>query len=557
MPPLVNEVQQFGGLSPKIAPHLLPNGGAQIANNARLYSGALRAWNFPTNISVGLRSGSIMSIFCYEEEYWLNWITDVDVVRSPIGGDMYKRIYWTGDVIPRMSVLGLVNQTAPYPTAYYQLGIPAPLLAPTVAMQGTAGQTQYREERAYCYTYVSNYGEEGPPSPVSALVNYYSDQNNPISVTGMSSAPTGNYYVTTINVYRTLTGSTSTQYQFVESIPVAQGPAGFTDTVLDSALGLVLPSSTWDPPPSDLIGLIALPCGALAGFHTNEVCFSEVYLPHAWPVEYRISFDRNIVALGNWGTSILVMTDGYPFLVTGSAPGQFVYEKLEVGHACVSKRGVVDMGYGILYPSPDGLILAGTITLENVTKNIMTRDDWQKFNPSSIQAAYYNGLYFGFYDATSIGGIKGGFVFDPGITNAAYTISSNPTFSMLDAYATACWRDVVTDSMYICVPNGANSMLQQWDATTTPISYTWKSKPFYNPHPMNLGVAQILADDYSNVNIQVFADGVSKYSGAVTSDDAFRLPSGFRAHRYEFELTGTSNVNKAFLGDVMSSLAQV
>jgi hypothetical protein len=269
-----------------------------------------------------------------------------------------------------------------------------------------------------------------------------------------------------------------------------------------------------------------------------------VYLPHAWPVDYRIAVDWPVVSIQVYGTSILVMTEGFPFLLIGSLPGQMTRQKLEVGHACVSKRGVVDMGYGIIYPSPDGLVLAGTMTLDVATKTIMTRDDWQKFNPSSIQACYFNGCYFGFYNT---GSVTGGFIFDP--------ISMG--FSTLDTYATEAWRDVLTDSMYLITQSNGVSSLNQWDAGSSLMSYTWKSKPFYNPHPMNLGVAQILADDYNNLNIQVFADGVSKYQTAVVNDDAFHLPAGFRAHRYEFQLTGTSAVNKAYLADVMSSVAAV
>jgi hypothetical protein len=541
MPPLVNVIEQFGGLAPRVAPHLLPNGAAQVANNVKLYSSAIRPWKVPGDVTATLKSGTIKTLFLYENQYWLNWTTDVNVVRSPIGGDIYKRIYWTGDIEPRMSVLGVANSSPPYPTGYYKLGIPAPATRPTCVMQGTAGAADKKQVRAYCYTYVSNYGEEGPPSPVSLLVDYYTDQNNQINLSNMDTAPTGNYNIVSKNIYRTNTGSTETDYQFVDTIPV--GTTTYADTKASSALGLILPSATWDPPPSDLKGLIALPCGALAGFHSNEVCFSEVYLPHAWPVDYRISVDWPVVALGVYGTSVLVMTEGMPFLIIGSQPGQMSRQKLEVGHACVSKRGVVDMGYGIIYPSPDGLVLAGTSNLELATKSIMTRDDWQKYNPSSIHACYFNGLYVGFYET---GVVRGGFVFDP-----QYNV-----FTTLDYYATAAYLDVITDNMYVGVQIAGTNYVKQWDAGATNMSYTWKSKPFYNPFPMNLGVAQVLADDYTNLNLEIFADGVSKYSAAVLNDDAFHLPAGFRAHKYELQLTGTSGVNKVYLGDVMSSVAQ-
>jgi hypothetical protein len=545
--PVVNVVESFGGIVPRLAPHLLPQNGAQVANNVKLYSNTIRPWKVPLNVSATLKTGTIQSIFLYEKQYWLNWTTDVDVVRSPIGGDMYKRIYWTGDVEPRMSAFGLVNQSAPYPSGCYKLGIPAPIHAPQVTRNGAVGQEQYKKTRAYCYTYVSNYGEEGPPSPVSALVDWYPQAGSPptdntVTLSQIDSAPTGNYYITSINIYRTNTGSTETDYQFVAALPVGQ--TSYTDAVADAALGLILPSSSWDPPPSDLKGLISLPCGALAGFHSNEVCFSEVYLPHAWPVDYRIAVDWPIVSIGVYGTSILVMTEGFPFLIIGSAPGQMTRQKLEVGHACVSRRGVVDMGYGIIYPCPDGLVLAGTTTLDVATKPLMTRDDWRKFNPSSIHACYYNGCYIGFYNT---GTVTGGFIFDP----------VNTTFSTLDTYATTAFRDILTDSMYIVTQSGGVNYLQSWDAGSANIGYTWRSKPFHNPFPMNLGVAQVLADDFSNVSIEIFADGVSRYHASVLNDDAFHLTAGFRAHKYEFQLTGTSPVNKVYLGDVMTSVAGV
>ena len=44
-------------------------------------------------------------------------------------------------------------------------------------------------------------------------------------------------------------------------------------------------------------GLIALPNGVFAGFTGKRICFSEPFLPHAWPVAYRITLEEEIVSI--------------------------------------------------------------------------------------------------------------------------------------------------------------------------------------------------------------------------------------------------------------------
>mgnify|MGYP001502416508 CR=1 FL=1 len=68
----------------------------------------------------------------------------------------------------------------------------------------------------------------------------------------------------------------------------------------------VIPSTDWIAPPDDdtalypdgpMKGLISLPGGILAGFTGKRICFSEPFLPHAWPVNYRITLEEEIVGI--------------------------------------------------------------------------------------------------------------------------------------------------------------------------------------------------------------------------------------------------------------------
>ena len=44
-------------------------------------------------------------------------------------------------------------------------------------------------------------------------------------------------------------------------------------------------------------GLTAIGNGIFAGFSGKRLCFSEPFLPHAWPVAYRITLEDEIVGI--------------------------------------------------------------------------------------------------------------------------------------------------------------------------------------------------------------------------------------------------------------------
>jgi hypothetical protein len=384
------------------------------------------------------------------------------------------------------------------------------------------------ETRAYVYTYVSIYGEEGPPCLASTTVDIAPGQS--ATVSGMDAAPTGAFHIATKRIYRTNTGSSSTAYQFVAEVPVAS--TTYVDSIASSALGEVMISLDWDMPPAGLSGLINLPNGSLAGFTGNQVCFSEPYQPHAWPIGYRLTTDYPIVAIGAFGTSILVTTTGMPYLITGSVPGSMTQEKAEKGESCVSKRGLVDMGYAIVYPGPDGLWLAGPGVLQKATEKIMARSDWQAFNPSSITGCMYDGKYIGFYN----NGTPGSFVFDPATSD----------FTTASIYATAACIVPQTGKLYLQIGDSLN----QWDAGASAETLTWRSKKFQMNRSLNMAAAKVIADGYP-VTFKLISDGVLKLTRVVTDTRPFRLPSGFLSDCIEFEVSCENVIDAVYVVESM------
>jgi len=159
------KIEGFGGVIPRLGARLLPNNGAQIAQNAKLFSGELRSWFQATLINTPTKGGNLQSMFRMyttgtgAADFWLSWTDDVDAVRGPIAGDTAFKIYYTGDStgIGGPKKTNLVLSTASgtdYPHDYLEMGVPAPGSAPTII--GTGGTSTVSLTRIYAYTYVTS-----------------------------------------------------------------------------------------------------------------------------------------------------------------------------------------------------------------------------------------------------------------------------------------------------------------------------------------------------------------------------------------------------------------
>ncbi|MDD5523663.1 MAG: hypothetical protein PHV90_00335 [Smithella sp.] len=292
------------------------------------------------------------------------------------------------------------------------------------------------ETRGYVYTFVNGYGAEGPPSPVSSLIDIY--DGNTAAITGMDGNPdttTQKYNITKKRIYRLNQSSTSAIYQFVAEVDVDE--ASYDDSILDSALSEVLATAEWEAPPVGIQGIKALPNGGLVGFVGNLLCFSVPGYPHAWPTSYQKPTDYPIVGLGVFGTTVGVLTSGIPYLAVGSDPSNVVMETMDLGYSCMSKRGIIQAGDIIVYPCPEGLAAIGPGVREIITEGVMTRQDWQRlYNPETINAYFWEGKYIGFYESN---GIKAGFMFD----------IKSKDLTDLTFYAAAGYRDKGTGTLYL------------------------------------------------------------------------------------------------------------
>jgi hypothetical protein len=478
----------FRGEQPRIIPRLLPETAAQRAINARLDDGGLTPFRVPAKEADA--SAGKKTIYKHGAD-WLTFDTVVDAAPGPVATD---RLYYTGDGVPKMRV----------GTDVYDLAIAAPSPALT-AVLGGAGSGDV-STRIYVYTWVTDFGEESEPSPASNAVDW--QPGNTVTLSGFAATP-ANREITKQRIYRSQTGTTGTWFYLVAERAAAS--TDFVDNVAVDALQEPLPSADWNAPPAGLAGLKAGPNGMMAAFAGKDVYFCEPWRPHAWPEKYVQTADYAIVGLAWIGTALVIMTEGQPYLASGTAPETMRMDKLETNLPCINQRGIVDLGYAVAYPSHEGLVAAradGTIGI--VSSRLFDRDSWLALSPSTFVAAQHAGRYAAFYDTTDANGarVAGAIFIDPGgegdlirsadIAAAAfYELESGGLF-FLDALDNDIYR--------LDAPGAIRARLY------------WKSKPFILPYPENFGVIRIDANATLTGDEQ--ANDAAAQAGAIAANAA-------------------------------------
>ena len=450
---------QFSGEIPRLIARLLPDTGSQHAENVRLDDGGLTPVRQSRKAHVFEGLTDIQTIYKFGDT-WLGWSNVVHAVPGPVADD---RLYYTGDGAPKMRV----------GTTVYDLAVPYPTVALTGTVTGTGAGDVIT--RLYVYTWVTSFGEESEPCPISADINWQAGQT--VTLSGFQSAPAGRG-ITLQRIYRSQTSnSAGTDLFLIEER--AATTANYTDTHAPDDFAEVIPSRDWNQPPADLKGLIALPNGMMAGFSGKQLCFCEPYRPHAWPEKYRLTTAYDIVGLGAYGTTIVAATKGTPYVVSGASPEAMIEERIEVNLPCINGRGLVDLGYSVAYPSNDGLVVVSNGGATVATDALFTRPAWQKLSPSTLVAGQFTGRYFASYSYLEIDGTtrtEGTFVID--LTN------QQPFVLRYPFKADALYYDLPSGQLYFLIGNE----VFEFDAIGSMNEImTWKSKHYVFPAPVSFG----------------------------------------------------------------------
>lgn len=449
--------------------------------------------------------------------------------------------------------------------------------------------------RTYVFTYYTAWEEESVPSEPSPAV--YVREGQTVTITGLPASWThGAGYQTAgmkVRIYRTVAGVSGTEYFRVGEVSL--GTTSFVDDVDVSTLDAdtILESEDYDQPDADMQGLLTIHNGMIVGFFGNTVCFCEPGKPHAWPIKYRQQIDSTIVGLGAFGTTLLVMTEKTPWVLTGNNPSAQSLVRTDFILPCLSKRSIINIGFGVAWSSTGGLAVYSTmIGTDYLTKNVHSWNTWaQDVIPASLAGEYYRGRYFG-SDGTNT------FIFERNDQVGGHLVQTDIVF-------TAAWYVSTTDRFYYA--NGQEVLL--WNSPSVgPTTLDWKSKVFTIKEYINFGAARVIADFSTpegeataaaenatiiagntalvatgNIGGDLCADDVGElalatsrltplretefsaifqlfvnkqlvYSNTITNDLPFRLPTGYRADTFEVRVATTARVRAIHLAETVSGL---
>jgi hypothetical protein len=252
-----------------------------------------------------------------------------------------------------------------------------------------------------------------------------------------------------------------------------------------------------------------------------------------------MSTDYSIVAIKAVGSSLIVTTKAYPYVVQGTHPSNMTISRMRENQSCVSKRSIVNMGSHVMYASPDGLVSASGTSAVLSTDMVFSRTQWQALKPETIHGYMYEGNYIGLY---TVSGVQKGFIFNPKTS----LLSDLTGVTAL----TGGYSDPEDDALYFI---DSSSQIKQFDSGSE-ITYEWHSKQYKLGRPINMAVAQVEAESYSNITISVYAESGLVHSQAVLNERAFRLPSGYRSNQFEVKLVGTDIINSVSVATSMSDI---
>lgn len=438
------------------------------------------------------------------------------------------------------------------------------------------------EDRFYVFTYVSEFDEEGPPSPASNIISVgkggrvsltISDEAHVLDTDGGSRE-----MVNRIRVYRSVSGQDS-QLVRVGTLQFAGGTAedgdlewvdppstinpeldwtaDLTDFAESAALGDTLQSAGWFPPPRNLEGIVQFDNGIMVGWVGNTLHYSEPYLPHAWNPDHTDTLQDDVVGCQSVSGLLVIGTRGRPYVASGADPASMRSKRLEVHAPLLGQRLICDAGSGVVYVADNGLMFIGPGGSQWLTEARYDKETWLAAVSPYDRAVYHDRRIILYAPDTDplVFSMEGGAVeasYLPGIQfSAAY---------VADTHLTVIVRQDA--------PNNPARLRRYFNEGDTRLTARWRSGIIKVTRPVNWAVAQVLADGYPltfrfrHIRPDSYPEPVAgqpdmlllEREFEVLGPEPFWLPSDYLSREFELELESQHRVQELAMATSMEEL---
>lgn len=571
---------EFKGMAPKVARSQRNPAIAVEAVNTTFGTGALK--RSPLDVTPitysdlkPTQTGAVNPLrgmfYSHQADAWFGFGSrvrrGVDSLISP--QDTYKRVYFADDNgIRYLTSDQYTDDAVNLSPTTYKLGIPPPDQAPSVNKVSetippeVSTEDVVRQKLFYVFTLVDQYGHEGPPSPASVGVVVPVEYPFRVDVSTSSSGTdlAGRAFGSNAKkrIYRSTSGSSGADFQYVGEVPLAT--TVLQDTVPYGEEMEVIVSSSWFPPPDGVAEIDAVASNFLAGFHDNILCFSELKLPHAWPLEYRFPLRYKIVAIQSTANGMFIGTTGKPYWAFGGDPQAAVPQELDYEYACIDRDSVADVNGAVLYASHAGVVAVAGDEAQLITRDIFTQQQWKDLSSDGIKAAAYEGKYLFHSVAAEETYIVD--VSDP--TGMVLFQSSDPAVmeSLKSLRSTA--YDLRRDRTVLIAESGSARLMEAVGTPPqAPAPVMWESEVVLTPREIFTGL-RVRANKYPvvvSVRVSNSAEThiETPYTVSVESEDPVRLPAMRPSStlRLTVDLSDADPATEVYDVDIVSSMAEL
>lgn len=492
------KIQDFtGGLNNRLNPQFLGLNEGQQCRNVDTTVGSLTPLPGKTE-DASLSSLDQYFFWFQEDAEWVSNSGETSYVEDR------GRVYWVnGSTEPKVRAGGTTSK----------LGIDNPTTAPTVAT-GAAGVLTGTYSYVMTY-YNSTLQVESGPTPISADIAPTAQQ---VQLTGLDVS--ADPQVDQKRIYRV--GGAVSSYLLVNTITNAT--TVYVDNKADDDLGAAI--STSDPvylPAENGFTHIAEYNGMLFAASGNDLRFTPVLVPTAWPATYSLKYPRPVIGSAKVPNGLLVLTDSATYLVTGTNPDNLASRIVDTVQGCTAWQSIREFGNIAVWTSKYGICVSSGGEAE-----VISRDKLGPVAFAPLSSAVVDRVY---YLLNSDGVITA--------MDSRYSL----VFYEIDADVNSLASKV--DELYGWTADAVYKLL---DPTADPLSMTWESPHYIEGGYSELkGYKKVYAAVEGTLTIKIYLDGVLTNTHTVTDDLTAELAvtqTEQRGSHISFVVTGTGTLHE-------------
>lgn len=471
------KIDDFKGIQPRLDATALGDSQATVAKNCRLHTTKLNPIRMPSDVTdmvIRLENGLRDVKDAKTIRIWtrgdgvrdvIAWPGVVQVAPSNINADDRFRLFVTGET--GISDKNGDNQPCAYVSSTnaktYDRHPLYKEVPPVVRMkyytdEHPEGVDSVELDAAtirhtyFFQTFADEYGYESGASEVARdetgnMVEFDYNNNQKVNWLGIDHQ-TAEYtipdWVVKRRLYMAVAGETRDTVRFVCEQEIDSGSFEMKQAINinDESVAEEVPSITSTP--ADLVWMTQMPGNFYVGFlrsNPRNICFSDVGVVTSFPDAYRYTIRDFAIGIAVAGNTAFILTRGYPWAISGTAPDGMTAAQIVSEQACVSPRSICTFEGRVYYASQDGIVVLSEDSLNAavITRAFWDKVSWSALNPEScIMVAYDNALFTWF---TLKDGTHKAYVID-------FDIGGNPIITEHDDYALCVFTDVENDKLY-------------------------------------------------------------------------------------------------------------